>query len=500
MTTLDQIRTYIQSESLFQPGQAVVAGVSGGPDSLCLMHALRQLDYQVVAAHFDHGIRPGGAGEADRVRVQAEDAGCEFASGIGDVPAEAATSGEPLEAAARLARYRFLLRVATDRKVTHIATGHTRDDQVETVLMNLLRGTGLAGLGGMRPLGPVGAWDEGHAPDAAIQLARPLLCLGRGDTLAYCRDYDLNPIMDPSNDDPAYLRNRVRLELIPALETYNPSARRAVWRLAEVAQAAGEWLEAQARSAYGEAVREAGQDSLALNGATFVALPVALQREVLRLVLERRGTPLRESGYDAVERIRQAVTSGRPARLAMWGDGLLERAGDEWLICGRGAVPALPQFPLLASQTRKSLSRAERVRLDAGWELHVDRRPIGQSAPVTDGEAMPADMTASFDTRGLASNLALRPPRPGDRLTPSGMDGSVKLSDLFINRKIPRLARGRWPVVVAGEEILWVAGLRQSRGHAVTASTTEVLRLELIRPQADPSSPAGRAGVWEESS
>ncbi len=500
MTTLDQIRTYIQSESLFQPSQAVVAGVSGGPDSLCLMHALRQLGYQVVAAHFDHGIRPGGAGEAERIRASAEAAGCEFVSGTGDVPAEAAASGESLEAAAHLARYRFLVRVATEWKVNRIATGHTRDDQVETVLMNLLRGTGLAGLGGMRPLGPVGAWDEGHGPDAAIQLARPLLCLGRKDTLAYCREHDLHPIMDPSNDDRAYLRNRVRLELIPALETYNPSARRAVWRLAEVAQAASEWLEAQAQSAYGEAVREAGQDALALNEASFVALPVALQREVLRLVLEQRGTPLRESGYDAVERLRQAVTSGRPARLAMWGDGFMEQAGEEWLICGRGAVPSLPQFPLLASQTRESLSRAVHVRLDAGWELHVDRQSIGKRTPDSDREARPVEMTATFDIHGLASDLALRPPKPGDRLTPLGMDGSVKLSDLFINRKIPRRARGRWPVVVAGEEILWVAGLRQSRGHAVTASTTEVLRLELTRPQADPSLPAGKASVKEGTS
>ena len=252
MNLLSQVRKTIEEHDLLVAGESVVVGVSGGPDSLCLLHLLRHLsrayDLTLHVAHLDHGIR----GEESRVDAQ-------FVADLArqwelpatveraDVPRLAEEEGLAIEEAARRARYRFLARVAGQVGASRIAVGHNADDQAETVLMHFLRGSGLAGLRGILPLSPLGelrlGQSERDSPLAAeLRLIRPLLEVPRSAIEAYCRDQELSPRFDRSNLDTTYYRNRLRHKLLPVLETYNPNVREVLRRTAQVMAADHELL------------------------------------------------------------------------------------------------------------------------------------------------------------------------------------------------------------------------------------------------------------------
>jgi tRNA(Ile)-lysidine synthase len=204
-------------------------GVSGGPDSLTLLHGLFHLGYAVTAAHYNHGLRPDAGSDALHVQQVCVQMGIPFVSAASDVAEFARTEGMSIEEAARTVRYRFLFSEARRLGCAAVAVGHTADDQVETVLMHFLRGAGLAGLRGMQPFGVMPEWD------AELPLIRPMLGVWRADVLAYCREQALEPVIDQSNTDTTYFRNRLRHELIPYLQEYNPRIKEVLWRMSQTA-------------------------------------------------------------------------------------------------------------------------------------------------------------------------------------------------------------------------------------------------------------------------
>ena len=218
------LETVFRDQCGLDPNRPVLAGVSGGPDSLCLLDILHTAGYRVIVAHFNHQLRPEADQEADSVSARARSLGLPFASACADVRAYAGAHRLSLEEAARMLRYQFLFASARKYEAQAVAVGHTADDQVETVLMHFLRGAGLAGLKGMeyRTLLPVF--------DQQIPLVRPLLSLWRADTEAYCREHALQPHYDVSNTDQAFFRNRLRHALLPELEKYNPRVKESVCR------------------------------------------------------------------------------------------------------------------------------------------------------------------------------------------------------------------------------------------------------------------------------
>ena len=209
-------------------GKPLLAAVSGGPDSLCLADLLNQLHIAVVIAHFDHQLRPSSATEVEMIRSYAERNHNEFTSGSMDVKHFAESQKLSIEEAARKARYTFLFEEAKKYKAQAVVTGHTADDQVETILMHLLRGSGAEGLQGMA------FFSSGKVWDSMIPLARPLLNTWRSETIAYCREHQLEPVTDETNSETKYYRNRIRLELIPLLETYNPRFKENLLKTADV--------------------------------------------------------------------------------------------------------------------------------------------------------------------------------------------------------------------------------------------------------------------------
>jgi tRNA(Ile)-lysidine synthase len=221
---LEHLQEILRKKCQLHPSAPTLVGVSGGPDSLCLWDVLHRLGYPTIVAHYNHGLRPEAEEEAESVRQAAATAGVPFVFEQAKIAEIAERESLSLEEAARTARYSFLFSQAQRLGAQAVAVAHTADDQVETVLMHLLRGAGLSGLGGMSYRAIPNPWSQ------KIPLIRPLLDIWRPEVLVYCAEHALQPAYDATNLDQAYFRNRLRFDLIPSLEQYNPAARRLIWQ------------------------------------------------------------------------------------------------------------------------------------------------------------------------------------------------------------------------------------------------------------------------------
>ncbi len=290
------LEAILQEQCKLDPGRPVLAGVSGGPDSLCLLGILREAGYRVIVAHFNHQLRPEAELEAASVSELAKRLGLPFVSDSTDVRRYAQEQSLSLEEAARILRYRFLFKAAREQAAQAVAVGHTADDQVETVLMHFLRGAGLSGLRGMeyRTILPVF--------DARIPLVRPLLSLWRVDTEAYCHENSLQPHFDVSNTDTVYFRNRLRHALIPELEKYNPRFKESLVRSAHSLQDDHSILQEILDGAWRDVFIEKGEAWVAFDRPKLIRLSRGLRRNLIRRAAESLRPDSRDFGFEALER------------------------------------------------------------------------------------------------------------------------------------------------------------------------------------------------------
>jgi len=468
MSIREQVENFIDREALLEPGQSLVVGVSGGPDSLCLLDCLVDSNYRPVVAHFDHQLRETSVAEAAFVRRVAEDYGVPFELGQGpDLRVK-----QSLEEAARLYRYRFLAGVAAKRGIERIAVGHTASDQAETVLMHLIRGAGPSGLRGMLPATNLGKWVD-LAEAENISLVRPLLEVGRHETEAYCAEHGLEPLADPSNQDSRFTRNRLRNELLPELRSYNPRVQEVLLRTAKVMAAEAELMEHLVDTHWNEWVSSAGEGILALQADELAQAPLALRRVTMRRAILQLMPDIRDVGFDTVERALQAMLEKK--RMTLRGGLDLFPLNGEIFLRKQGASIPLAGVPQMRSSKAQSFQIPFRVELRAGWVLMAEEKePVGEN-PIGANEVW-------FEASEIEDEIVIRVPRPGDKMRPIGMSGSVKLSDLFVNRKAPRPARERWPVITCGEEILWVPGLQRSIRAKVGLEAVRTVQMRLLTP------------------
>lgn len=459
------------------PDQPILVGVSGGADSMALMVGLHELGYRLVIAHLDHGIRAESAGDADFVQAAAESLGLPFVRTRIDVLKWAEDTGQSLEEAAREVRYSFLFEQAREQHAQGVAVAHQADDQVETVLMHFLRGAGLAGLSGMpyRKVMPI--WD------AEIPLVRPLLDVWREDVERYLSEKGVTPRFDESNLDRTYFRNRLRHELIPNLETYNPQFRQVLHRTAAVLAGEEGFLDELTQAAWKLSLINMGQGSVLLSKPVFQQYAVSIQRRLLRQAVSKLRPDLRDVGFEVIERALTFIdapdgvkTLDMAARvdLTLLDEMLVIKAWETDLPDSGRALLPYPEF-------RADLPEGGSVPLRNSWQLETELLPDLPEDPPAQAAACPSN-EVWLDADRLAFPLVVRGWQEGERWQPLGMDGhSQKLSNFFINEKAPEHLRGIWPLVCSGDQVIWVAGLRPAESAKVSGETKRVVWLRLVK-------------------
>ena len=300
---LETLKHILQQKCRLQIDRPIIVGVSGGPDSLCLLTLLQEAGYQVIAAHFNHRLRPEADTDAATVESIVARLGIPFVGAAGNVRQHAAERRLSIEAAARGLRYRFLFQQARLREAQAVAVGHTADDQVETVLMHFIRGAGLNGLKGM----PYRTYLPEY--DVELPLTRPLLDVWRAQTVAWCESHRLQPLHDASNDSLDFLRNRLRHELIPALETYNPRFREAVWRSGKTLSSDHDLLGEMLEPIWQQAVQSRTDDYIALDLSSLRTQSTALQMHMLRRAVQYL-LPGHDIGYADLQRAAAFIADG----------------------------------------------------------------------------------------------------------------------------------------------------------------------------------------------
>ena len=451
---------------LLNRGHHVLVAVSGGADSVALLYALRALApewrLRLTAAHLNHRIRGKDAeDDAAFVKRLARQLGVDVVVGQSDVPRAARTRGISIEMAARNARYRFLARAARGAGADVVATAHTADDQAETLLLKLARGTGLRGLTGI----------PRKTVLRGVTVVRPLLGVTRNAILAFLQDRGAAWREDASNRDTAFLRNRVRHEVLPFLETrLNPRIREALVRMADVLTAEDQWLDTLSASILSacrrrvtDPIRAARKSARlpALDADALREQPLAARRRVVRLWLVSAGVPPEAINFDSVERVdgqirAQAGSSSTPVAA---GVNVRRRRGllviePRELDPPRGRIAR--QTVAIPGTTRLS-SAGLRVKVSVEAGLVKDRKARLGLFPAV------ATIRAGMGRR----KLIVRSWQPGDRMKPLGMNGSKKLHDIFVDAKVPAEQRHAVPVFECAGEIVWLPGYRVSRGWEV---------------------------------
>lgn len=448
-TILDQVRLTIQRYKLVGVGEKVVVGVSGGPDSLALLSCLLELrdefGFSLHVAHLDHCLRENSAQEAAYVKRLAEEWGLPATVEARDVRAFQQEHKLSLEEAAREVRYRFLREVARAVGAAKIAVGHQADDQAETLLLNLLRGSGLTGLKAMLP------HREG--------IIRPLLFITREEIEAYCREKGLVPCRDPSNLDKSYRRNKIRHELIPWLaREFNPAIIRVLARTATLLAEEEAFFEELTRENLGKVIKEQGRGYLKLDGERLLGLPAALERRVLRAAVASLGGGVE---FHHVEQLRSILRAGSGALSLP--RGLQARVSHRLLFLEE---PSRKEEPIPFRYLLKVPGVTPLPEIGKRLRIEVLPPPAKVSSPPWE---------AWVDKDKLTGPLWARNWQPGDRFRPLGMKGTKKLQDLFVDAGIDMKERRRVPVIVSGEHIVWVAGVRLSEDFKITPETREAL-------------------------
>ena len=481
MDVLGAIRDSVRRNALLGVGETVVVGVSGGPDSLCLLHALRtladELRFSLHVGHLDHGTRNGESrADAEFVSDLCAAWGVACALEHADVPAIARERGISFEEAARQERYRFLGDLARRVGARSVAVAHHAGDQVETVLMHFLRGSGLGGLQGMRPVSwlddlRIGREARQHHAER-VRLIRPLLDVPREDIEAYCLDHGLEPRFDCSNLDVTYFRNRLRHELIPLLEGYNPNLRQAVRRMAEVVAGDHAVLQELVDETWAQVVVEASDRAVVYGRSAFGALSLGLQRSLLRRGIHHLRFSLRNIDWIHVEDAVRVACTGRVGAEATLPHGLVLRVGyDDLVLTDHGRELARPEGPRVDRAMR--IAGAGVHGLADGWRLQIRCLSIGDV--VVDWQHNRDRYVAYLDAGRLSFPLVLRPRQEGDRFHPLGLaDRRQKVSDFMINARVPRGVRGQVPLLVSDGCIAWIVGWRIDARFAVTESTQEI--------------------------
>ncbi|MFP4228257.1 MAG: tRNA lysidine(34) synthetase TilS [Salinivenus sp.] len=462
-TLPDRVRRYIDRHGLLRSGQRVLVGVSGGPDSMVCLAVLRKLDYDVSAVHVNYGLRAGADADEALVRDYCTRRSIPLRVESLDATRRAEARGTSLQAAARDLRYAAFTDVAADADIPTVAVGHHRDDQAETLLLNLFRGAGPEGLAGMPPARPLQ-----EAPD--VRLVRPLLDEPRTAIEDYAAAHDIPWRHDPSNEDSSFDRAVLRTDLLPRIEERFPGASD---NLARAATLMREYVDATLAPALADrmerCVRRTPQGGW-VDLASLRDEPAVWRRRVLLEALSRT-LPDAPQTHAVADQLAALIHAQPGARMDV--DG-----GTVWR--ERGGLRFVPQVDAAAPVPPTPVPWGEDVPVATGT-LRVD--PLDR---VPDTVQTESSWEAYADRDRLSEPLTLRSWRAGDRLQPLGMEGTKKVSDLLTDAKVPPHRRDAVCVLATDEHLAWVVGHRLDHRVRIRPDTTRAARLTW-QPQQNPN-------------
>lgn len=468
MDIFHKVRRTVKKYAMFKAGEKVVVGVSGGPDSTALLHVLDRLardgGFDLIVAHLHHGLRAEATTEEAFVAGLARSLNRPFESHRVHVGQYSRQKKLSLEEAGRELRYTFFHDIATRHGASRIALGHHRGDLAETVLLNLVRGSGIDGLKGMLPV------REGF-------VVRPLLCCTREEIVAFLREHKIPFITDPSNYSMSFLRNRIRHELMPLLkERFNPRMEESLARLAEIAAVENDFMKYAAGEVL-SSIWTCGAEAAVVSIPPLRNLHPALQNRVIREILAVFSPGRRASLSHHVQAVRALMLGGRPNASVILSDGIMavRRYNNVAFSRVTGGLREVMNDDTPAYAYHVSPPGEIRV-VETGDRVHLS---IIEGSP----DLMylsPRGDVAYMDWDLVVPPLTVRNMRPGDRFQPLGMKGTKKLKDFFIDEKIPVDKRRRIPLVVDGASIIWVGGLRIAERVRVHPGTSRVLKVEIV--------------------
>lgn len=470
---LEKLDTILRTDCNLEKKGKLVVAVSGGPDSVCLLDILFKLGFDCIVGHFNHQLRGDSEAEMRFVHMLCDQYHLECITGNENIKKIASDQKKGIEEIAREKRYQFLFAAAEAVQADAVIVGHHADDQVETMIMNLLRGSGLDGLTGMKFVS-FGQFSQ------KIPLIRPMLTTFRDEILVYNKTNDLHYVMDNSNLDTGYLRNRIRHELIPMLSTYNPKIKKNLMRMMDLLKEDQKAIEFLLDSSEKEINTVKNSKSVHFKLDTLSSQICSIQRSLIKRFLSEYFNLHDLITMDLIEKVRCFFLGRFNTNVMVIGEDIvLVRQREEGIIARDIKSAWGEKWPLINSTITMPL-RAGVYELENNWQLQICE--INRSELDVDYSKNIDPFSAYCDREKIDNTLNIRKWQSGDRFKPIGMNGkSTKLSDFWINHKIPKHARNSWPLVVSSDNIIWIPGFQPSHMVRIHESTEKVIVLRIYR-------------------
>jgi tRNA(Ile)-lysidine synthase len=469
----DQIEKILEIDCKVIKGRPILAGVSGGPDSLCLLYILNELGYSVIAGHVNHHLRAEADEEASKVQQICSSRNIPLFIYDVDVVTFSREQKISIEESARILRYQKLMEAAKEISAQALAVAHQADDQIETMLMHLLRGSGMSGLKAMsyRSINSAFSLD--------IPIIRPLLGVWRKEIEDYCESRKITPSYDQSNNDQTYFRNRIRHELVPLLNTYNIQASQHLWQLSQLVGSEDALLDQYSCDLLKQVVLDQGQGYFVLSKENLLITEIALQRRIIRSLLGSLNINLRDIGFNPVENVIRFLSE--PEVCGEWQileNTRISRFDRKKVLLFTDCADLCSIWPLIEKEVTLETPFPGRIPLNPHWYLEVEI--IEKELVVIEQN----DLSAYFDMDQLSSLLKICTWTKGETISPYGMGGrSIKIGDFFTNNHVPLRARDRWPILKMNGEVLWIIGMRRSEIAPINQLTHKVVKFSLVKAE-----------------